>query len=160
MLGSGKFLYGCFGFGAMAFMATALLQVPAAHPNAGMRGISSVANSDGSGAAAQVTSLCNDIAAQVGPQIKYATDVTGAFVSKNATTARLQFEGMTNAVMAHMDAGAWVPDSAPAWMRGGAAVAAQATTSEAVQLSQKLPVVKAVKSSLSRLSDVHPSFSF
>jgi hypothetical protein len=159
MLIPGKFVFGCLGFGVASFLGTSLLQVPAiGHASLG-QGSSSTAGNALQTAIDQAGSVYREASADVAPKLRSFADAGSTFVSSNATTARLQFEGMQSSVAAHLSIDAWVPDDAPYWVRGGVQVAAQATGSQAIVLAGKNPVVRALKSNLERLAGAHPSIS-
>jgi hypothetical protein len=133
-----------------------LLNVPATHAQVS---VSSTGDAFIQTAAAQVDSLCNSAANQIGPSLRQFATVSGAFVRRNAISARLQFEGMRNAVSAHLSIDAWRPTSAPTWIQKGVQGASQATRTQTLAVAQSMPVVNAVKSNLDRLTDAHPSLA-
>jgi hypothetical protein len=108
-------------------------------------------------AVAQAGSAYRDASSEVAPQLKTLADSTTAFVSNNATTGRLQFEGMANEVKSHMSVDALTPNGTPQWAHGGIQQAAQVSGGQMISLSAKLPVVQAMKSGVVRLGDLQPS---
>jgi hypothetical protein len=50
----------------------------------------------------------------------------------------------------------WLPRGAPYWTQNGVAGVVQVSSGQAMTLSNKIPVVKAVKSSFARLGNSHP----
>jgi hypothetical protein len=64
-----------------------------------------------------------------------------AFVNGNATTAKLQIEGMKNSLPRSAAFSAWVPRSTPNWIQNGAQQAAAMAGNKPGALAGKIPVV-------------------
>jgi hypothetical protein len=94
---------------------------------------------------------------ELSPKLNAIADWTNDVVSSNATTARLQFDGMANTIESHFSLDAWLPGSARYWTHGGVKVAAKATSSDAIAIAGKMPGVTSVRSNIQRLSDMHPA---
>jgi hypothetical protein len=155
MLTLTKFICGCFGIGALALLGMALLETgPHAQGSVASSGDAIVQS-----IAAEAGSIYQQASMEVGPRLRAFAASSGAFVRSNLITARLQFEGMRNAVVAHMSIDAWRPTNEPVWMQNGVQGARQASTQETLALSKAMPQVKAVKADLQRLADAHPSLA-
>jgi len=155
MLMSGKFVTGCLGFGVVSFLGVSLLQVPAIQQASIGSSVSSTFNPTLQATLAEADSVYREASAQAGPRLRSFAAASDAFVSSNVTTARLQFDGMKSTAVAHSSIDAWVPDSAPYWVRGGVQVAAQATGTQAIILAGKSPVIQSLKSDIERMIGIH-----
>lgn len=151
MLQLGKFACGLLGFGSVAMLGAAMLTGSfGAHTQEPFAGVLNTA-------LAEASSAYRDASAEVTPQLKSLAGSTSAFVSSNATTGRLQVEGMANSVQSHMSIDAWTPNGAPQWTQGGIQQAAQVSGGQMISLSTKIPMVQAIKSSVVHLGNVTPS---
>jgi len=154
MLTTGKFVLGCAGFGIGSFLCMALLGIaPLGHPSVA-QGSSSSAGNAVQTAIDQAGLLCQQTFDNAVPELRSFADAGDAFISSNATTARLQFEGMKNTVATHLTLDAWVPGDAPNSVRAGVEVAAEATGIQAIAVATRIPAVRSLKSNLERLSGV------
>jgi hypothetical protein len=152
-----KFACGCFVLVALTFLGSLLFQISAIENPSQAQGSSSIAgNALIQMASAQADSVYRQASVEIAPNLKSFAASSGAFVHSNATTARLQFEGMTNSLPSLFAVNDWLPRSAPYWSQEGVEGAIQASSSQAMTLSNKFPVVKAVKSSVGRLTEAHP----
>jgi hypothetical protein len=155
-----KFAYGCLGLGALTFVCMALLQITTADNQSHAQSSSSIAgNALIQIASAQVDSIYREASTDVAPKFKSFAAISGAFVRSNAIIARLQFEGMTNGLPGLFAVNSWLPRGAPSWTKGGIEGAVQASRGQANSLSGKIPSVKAAKSNIERLANIHPSLS-
>jgi hypothetical protein len=102
----------------------------------------------------QAASICRQTFDNAAPELRSFADASDAFISSNATTARLQFEGMENTVATHLALDAWVPGDAPNPARAGVQVAADATGIQAIAVAARIPAVRSIKSSLERVTGV------
>jgi hypothetical protein len=154
MLTSGKFVTGCFGFGVLAFMGTALLQLPVSE-HASVAQASPTVDST----LAQADAVGRQASEAIKPRLATLANATAAFVGKNETTARLQFAGMANSLSAHTSLAAWLPGLVSDMIGTDAQVAAQAAGDHAINLAGQIPAVKSVKTDISHLAAIHPALS-
>ncbi len=96
---------------------------------------------------------------EVGPRLRYFATSSGAFMHANLITARLQFEGMKNTVVADLSIDAWRSNLDPSWIHGGVQGVRQASTQKTLAMAQSMPQVTVVKTQLQRLGDAHPSLA-
>jgi len=141
MLTLRKVVFRSFVFGSLALFGAVTLQMFLAASEQGRSGASSSAISGFADTAiSRVDSATSSISAGLPYQMKSFPHQAALFFRSNATTARLQFEGMKNAVTSHMSLAAWTGHKAPNWIQSPAQMA-QAGGSEAHALAQKVPVV-------------------
>lgn len=165
MISLTKLVFGFAGVGAAAFLGASLLQLPTPGSQSGALGASSdPAATLLQGASAQTDSMLRRAATEIPANLQSFSTSAGAIVRGNATTARLQLEGMAMQLGAMKNSLApnslrnWLP-SGPNWIQNGVQVATQASSDKTRNLAQKMPVVNAVKSDLSRFADAHPMLS-
>jgi hypothetical protein len=153
MLSLTKFIFGCFGGAAAMLLAMSLLRLPSMDANAG---VSPSVTSDLflQNAVAQADSVYRQAAVETGPQLQSLYMTGSAFARANATTARLQLQGMGNGLAYYLSADAWRQGNAPYWMRNGVAGVEQAST---LVSAKAMPISSVVQSNLERLTGGHPS---
>jgi hypothetical protein len=151
---TGKFVLGCAGFGIVSFLCLALLGIAPWGHSSLAQGSSSPAGNAVQTALDQAGSLCRQTFDNAAPELRSFADASDAFISSNATTARLQFEGMKNTVATHLALDAWVPGDAPNSVRAGHQVAAEATGIQAIAVATRIPTVRSLKSNLERVTGV------
>ena len=158
MLTLRKAAFGSFVFGSLALFGAALLQTMLAAPGQGQSGVSSVAVSGFADTATlRVESAMSAVSASLPDGVKTFPHQAAVFLRTNATTARLQFEGMKNSVTARLSLSAWTGHSSPNWIQNGAQMA-QAGGSRAHSLARKVPVVtSAMDATRERVSAVTKS---
>jgi len=139
MLTFRKFAFRSSVAGSLALLSAALLHTSLVN-SMSQSGSASALDSIADSAIAHVDSTISSISAELPYQIKAIPHQAGEFLSRNATTARLQFEGMKNSITAHLGSGAWLGGGASGWVKGGAQAARQAT-SKAPTFARKVPVV-------------------
>jgi hypothetical protein len=110
-------------------------------------------------ASAEVDSIYRQASLEVGPRLRYFAISTGAFVHGNLITAKYQFEGMRNSVVAYLSIDAWRSSPEPGWMQNGVQGARQASTQKTLAMAKAMPQVTAVNADLQRLADAHPSLA-
>lgn len=153
-----KLVFSCTGVGAAALLGTSLLQVP------GPVG-SSNAQDASSGilqaASVQADFMLRRATTYIPSNLQYFSTAAGAFVRSNATSARLQLEGigmqfdaMKNS-LAPSSLRNWLPDG-PNWIQNSVQSASQASSDKTRNLAQKMPVVSVIKSDLNHLANTHP----
>jgi hypothetical protein len=152
MLITGKLAYA--GIGALALAGSALL--PSLGSSNGQSLLGSAGSAFGRTVSDQISTMYRETAAEISPRLHSLPDTTAAFVRSNATTARLQAEGMANAFPNASDFAARLPGTAADVIKGGVPVAVQNSTEAAIQLTDKVPGVKALKSNMDHLASVHP----
>jgi hypothetical protein len=146
MLITGKLA--CAGIGALALAGSALLPSLGSAGNGLSRTVSD-----------QISAMYRETAAEISPRLHSLPDTAAAFVRSNATTARLQFEGMANAFPNASDFAARLPGTAADLIQGGVPGAIQDSTAEAVEISGKIPAIKAWKSNMGHLANLHPALN-
>lgn len=151
---SAKSVCSCLGFGILAFLGVAALQISGTDVSLA-KASSSLSDQRAQAMLTESGSLLRQASSNLVPKLKSFSDATSEFVSSNATTARLQLDGMSNTITTHLSLEAWLPGFRPAWTRGGAQVAAKATTGQAIAIAEKMPAVNAVRSNVQHLSDLH-----
>ena len=124
-----KFALGCFVVGALTLAGSSLLP-PSMRADLGLQTATS-----------QADFMLRRVAAQFPSDIHSFSTSTGAFVRSNATTARLQFEGMKNSLPSSAALGSWMPSSTSSWIQSGAQAASQAAGSKPGTFAKKIPVV-------------------
>jgi hypothetical protein len=156
-----KFACGCFGLGALTSLGMVLLQMPSMDSHSRAQTSSSIAgNALIQLASAEVDSIYREASDEIAPNLKSFAASSNAFVRSNATTARLQFEGMANSFPSVFAINDWLPRSAPDWTKSGVPGVIQAAGGKAITVSNKIPVVQSLKSSIGRMADMHPSLHF
>jgi hypothetical protein len=88
-------------------------------------------------AAAQVNFMAHRVASMLPDNFDSFSKSTGAFVRSNATTARLQFEGMKNTLPSSFALSQWMPGSASNLIQSSA----QKAGSNVGTAAKKIPVV-------------------
>jgi hypothetical protein len=113
LLTHGKAVHSYLGFGVLALLGTALLQIPSVD-------YSTQAQTDSPTTAGELHSIrtafdgvYSEACAEFAPSIQSFTQAAGTFVDSNATTARLQFAGMANSLSFSIH-GDWLPAGSPA----------------------------------------------
>jgi hypothetical protein len=152
MLITGKLA--CVGIGALALAGSALM--PSLGSTNGQGLLGSAGNAFGRTVSDQICIMYRETAAEISPRLHSLPDTTAAFVRSNATTARLQAEGMANAFPNASDFAARLPGTAADVLQGGVPGAVQGSTAEAIALSSKIPSVRALKSNMDHLANLHP----
>jgi hypothetical protein len=158
MLLTGKLAF--VGIGVLTLVGSALLQMPdpghRSHAQVEQGGagdeISQVASNE-------VGSVYREVSAEISPRLQSLPDTADAFVRGNAATARLQFEAMANAFPNFSAFVAHLPGTASYLIRGGVPGAVQDSRSEANALADKIPVVKAWKSNIDHMANMHPALN-
>ena len=107
MLTFRKFAFRSSVAGSLALLSAALLHTSLVN-SMSQSGSASALDSIADSAIAHVDSTISSISAELPYQIKAIPHQAGEFLSRNATTARLQFEGMKNSITAHLGSGAWL----------------------------------------------------
>jgi hypothetical protein len=156
MLTLTKFILGCFAFGVVGILGLSLLETPGPHAKSSVTGSG---NAIVQSANAEVDSICREASLEVGPRLRYFAISTGAFVHGNLITAKYQFEDMRNTVAAYLSIDTWRSTPAPSWMQNGVQGARQATAEKTRAMAKAMPQAVAVKASLQRLADAHPTFA-
>ena len=154
MLITGKLV--CVSIGALTLAGSALLKMPGPTGHGLLAG---PGNEVSQSASSEIGAIYREASAEISPRIQSLPDTASAFVRSNATTARLQFEGMANAFPSLSAAAASLPGTATYLMKGGVPVVIQDSSSEANRLADKMPVVKAWKSNIEHLANLHPALS-
>jgi hypothetical protein len=129
MLTLAKFVLGCFVVGALTLAGSSLLP-PSMRTELGLETATS-----------QADFMLRRVGAQFPTDIHTFSASTGAFVRSNATTARLQLEGMKNSLPSSFALGSWMPSSTSSWIQNGAQLASQAAGSKPGTFAKKIPVV-------------------
>jgi hypothetical protein len=120
-------------------------------------GSTSALDSIADSAIAHVDATFSSISAQLPSQINALPHQAGEFLRRNATTARLQLEGMRNSITGHLGSGAWLAGGVSGWVKGGELAARQAS-SNAPTFAHKVPVVTgAVDATRNRVNAVAQS---
>jgi hypothetical protein len=155
MLSLAKFICGCFGGAAAMLLAMSLLHLPSMDANAG---VSPSFTSDLllQNTVAQADSVYRQ-AAETGPQLQSFYITGSAFARANATTARLQLQGMGNGLAYYLSLDAWRRGNEPYWMRNGIAGVEQASSEKTLAAAKAMPISSVVQSNLERLANGHPS---
>lgn len=155
MLITGKLVFA--GIGALALAGSALLPtLGSAH---GQSLLGSTGDALGRTVSDQISTMYRETAAEISPRLHSLPDTTAAFVRSNATTARLQAEGMANAFPNASDFAARLPGTAADVIHGGVPVAIQGSTAAATEFSGKIPAIKAWKSNMDHLANLHPALN-
>src|SRR5580698_5766071 len=121
MLKLTKFICLCFGVAAVALLGMSLMQPSSLGGLAHAKVSSSTSDAIIQSAAAQADSIYRQAAIQAGPQFRSFYISSSAFVSANASAARLQLQGMGNGLSASLSIDALRHGSTPYWMRNGVA---------------------------------------
>ena len=158
MLLPGKFVTACVALGGFGVLSSGLLQTPPAIHGAAPASLT-VQSSGVSSVSSYIASICHQADTQLTPQIASLAHTSEAFIGKNATTARLQFEGMANSVSGRMSLAAWLPQGATFWWSGNTQTAIQNANSQAANAAGKIPAVRAVRANIDHLSSLHPALS-
>ncbi|HUD15471.1 MAG TPA: hypothetical protein VMQ56_17600 [Terracidiphilus sp.] len=148
MLSLIKFMFGCFGGAAAMLLAMSLLHPPSQDANAG---VSPSVTSDLflQNAVAQADSVYRQAAVETGPQLQSFYMTGSAFARANATTARLQLQGMGSGLAYYLSIDAWRPRNAPYWLRNGLAGVEQASSEKTIAAAKAMPISSVVQSNLS-----------
>ncbi|HEY1901231.1 MAG TPA: hypothetical protein VGG56_02295 [Terracidiphilus sp.] len=160
MLTLTKFICGCFGIGALAILGTSLVQAPGNSSQSVAHG-SSLSTGDAlmQTASAQVDSIARQASAELGPRLRSLSANGGVFVRSNATSARLQLEGMANGLSFYLSADAWRHGETPYWIRTGVRGAVQTSGEKTIAMARNMTIVRACKSNMEHLADLGPSLS-
>ena len=151
MLTAGKFLSGSLVLGTLTVLGAALIQT-SNHEKLHFEGpVASVLLAQT--ACGRLNSINYAISAEVSPYLQNLPERTRVFVSSNATTARLQLEGMENALAAEFHFNTWLPSTKSDLLeaRTGKAHLPSRT------LTAKLPTVSTVSDSVNRLVEIKPA---
>jgi hypothetical protein len=159
MLNLTKFICVCFGVAAVALLGMSLMQPSSLGGLAHARVSPNSSDALIQSAVAQADSIYRQAAVQASPQLKSFYISSSAFVSANASAARLQLQGMGNGLTSYLSSDAWRHGSAPYWMRNGVAGVEQASSEKTLAAAKAMPVSRVVQTSLDRLSNAHPSLS-
>jgi hypothetical protein len=155
-----KFICRCFSIGALALLGMALLRPPSTGNRPNAQGApSSAADALLENAAVQADSIYRQASIQFGPQLQSFYADSSVFVRSNATTGRLQLEGIGDSLSYNLSIDAWRQIRTPYWIQTGFQGAVQATGEQTLSLARSMPIVIAVRSDLDRFANAHPSFS-
>lgn len=140
MLNFRKIAFRSFALGMLILMSVTLVQNLSSTDQSQSRS-SGAFTSFTDSAIARADSAVSSFSASVPDRLKAFPHQAGLFFERNATTARLQFEGMKNSVTSRLAVSAWFGRSSPNWIQSGAQVATQAGGNKARALARKVPVV-------------------
>lgn len=158
MLLHGKLAF--VGIGALTLVGSALLQMPGlGHGSRAQVALGGAGGEISQVASNQVGSVYHEVAAEISPRVQSFPDAASAFMRSNATTARLQFEGMANAYPNFSAFIAHLPGTASYLIKGGVPGAVQDSRAEANSLAAKIPAVKAWKSDIDHMANLHPALN-
>jgi len=158
MLVPGKFAY--VFIGAVTLIGAALIPAPdPTDPSAAQSALVDAGNEFSQTAFNQIDLVYREASAEISPRLQSLPYTADAFVRSNATTARLQFEGMANALPSFTDFAARLPGTAAYWIQGGVPGAIQNSRAEADTLAGKIPAVNAWKMDLDHLANLHPALN-
>ena len=153
MLTAGRFFSGSLALGALTVLGSALMQMSSSdHPSHLQGPLASAILAQS--ACQRVNSVYLAASAEISPSLQSFATVAGAYARANATTARLQFEGMENAVVARLSLDAWLPSG-----KSRPQIDLQGTSSQTRALAAKMPGVKVVQGQVDRLSDLKPGLN-
>jgi hypothetical protein len=117
-----RFVFGFFAIAALVLLGASLFGAPG--------GTQTVA-----------ASTLQRVSTALPVQLDSFSNSAGAFFRRNATTAELQLESMTNSIPRNVASGDWFPRNSSNWIQGGAQAAAQAVGNRPGTLARKVPVV-------------------
>jgi hypothetical protein len=129
MLTLAKFALGCFIVGALTLAGSSLLP-PSMRSELGLETATS-----------QADFMLRRVGAQFPSDMHSFSTSTGAFVRSNATSARLQLDGMENSLPSSYSLSSWMPSNTSSWIQTGAQAASQAAGSKPGTFAKKIPVV-------------------
>lgn len=98
MLTPAKFVYGCVGFGALGFLGVYVLQMPVVQNSLKAQSNSGKMSIEVQESLSEAGRTYSEASAAANANLQSISHVTNAFLNSNATTARLQFEGMANSL--------------------------------------------------------------
>jgi|SRR5580698_838476 hypothetical protein len=157
MLLTGKLVW--LSIGALTVAGSALLQMADPGHSGAQRMLGSAGDAISQTASNQIGTVYREASAQISPRLQSLPNTAGAFLRSNAATARLQFEGMANALPDLSSFASRLPGTAANLIHGGVPVAVQESTAEANSLAGKIPAVKAWKSNVDHMANMHPALS-
>lgn len=110
MLVEGKPIVSYLGFGVLAFLGTALLQIPSHEYSTHAQSATPTTTGELHYALTEFDGVYAEAYAEFAPSIHSFADATTTFVDTNATTGRLQLEGMANS-LSYSAHGSWLINS-------------------------------------------------
>ncbi len=145
MLTAGKILSGSLVLGTLTVLGAALIQTSNNERLHFQGPVASVLLTQT--ACQRLDSVAYAISAEVSPYLQNVPERFRAFVSANATTARLQIEGMRNDLVAQFHLTTWLPANKTDLLQAGT----QQARSQTQALAAKMPMVKAVQDNVSQV---------
>ena len=131
-----KFVFGSVVLVSLLLLAANLVQTTGVGPQ-----------NEVQATAAQITFQAHRVAAMLPDNFDSFSKSSGAFLRSNATTARLQFEGMKNSIPTSFAFSQWVPGSAGNLIQSSAQKASMAVGGNAGTAAKKIPVVNSALNS-------------
>jgi hypothetical protein len=152
MLTAGKFLSGSLVLGTLTVLGAALIQT-SNNGRLHLQGpVASVLLAQT--ACQRLDSVSSAITAEVSPYLHDFPERFRAFVSANATTARLQYEGMRNDLIAQFHLGTWLPSTKTDLLQAGS----EQARSQTKALAAKMPMTQAAHTSVGHMVQAAPAF--
>jgi hypothetical protein len=148
MLSLAKFLLvSCF-IGTLALLGAGLLQTA---PQTGLELTP-----------ARVEFAVQTVASEFPNQVRSFSIDADSFVSRNAVTAKYEFESMTDSMASNLTLNSWLPADACNWIESNMQNAQMAVTSKPASLGRNVPIVHRVLNSTSQrihaISGASPAF--
>lgn len=153
MLTAGKFLAGSLALGATTVLGSALIQY-SGNNTLNFQGPQATAILAES-ACQRLDSIYYAISTEVSPYIQTFPARFNESVRSNAITARLQFEGMRNGVVARFSFHAWPPATKTDLLQASIEKAGPQTRA----LGARIPMAKSVQDNVNRLVEIKPAFN-
>jgi hypothetical protein len=148
MLTLAKFLLTSCFIGALALLGAGLLQTA---PQSGLE-----LTPD------RVEFAVQTVASEFPAQVRSFSMDADSFVSRNATTARFEFESMSDSMASSLTLNSWLPSDACNWIENGMRNAALSAASKPASLGRNVPIVHRVLNSTSSrlhaISNSAPTF--
>lgn len=161
MLANRKSQLGSFGFGVTALLVATVVLVVFKGPMVGSGGASSgAAGSFFQAVTFRAQNAISNATSSLPNDFQTFPQRAEEFFTRNATTARLQLEGMKNSVSGNLSWNAWFGRGSQNLLQHGADVAAQAAGNKPHVLARKVPVVNgALDAASQRINSVSQSLS-
>jgi hypothetical protein len=146
-----RFAFGLSVIGALALVGSALFEAPAGRAHGPASGGDLLLRS----ASAQIDSAIPQASCEFSPALRSISIRSQSFARSNALEARVEFESLASS----LSTGGWLHGSMSYWMKSGVQGTTQASGQKAMAVASGMPMVQAVKSSINRLADAHPTLS-
>ena len=136
MLSLRKVTFGTFFVGSLVLLSASMLRTPLATfgPGGTSSGFADAALN-------RADAAISSFSASIPDAVKAFPHEANVFLRRNATTARLEFEGMKNAVSSHLNLSSWLGGSGRDLVQNGTQIASKVDGNKARTLARKVPLV-------------------